>query len=99
MQNAAPSDEYSAWHLDKRINISHMVATIVLAGGAIGAWSAQNERIARLEARLEAREAAAITESTEIRVTLSDLRTEVGQVRDLLIQQIQRREQSNRGSY
>jgi hypothetical protein len=46
----APRTEDSAWHLDKKVNISHIIATLTLAG-AIFAWGSKIEqRVALMEA-------------------------------------------------
>lgn len=42
------------WHLDKRLNISHILTTIVLAGGMLGWGSAMDRRVAVLEERAAA---------------------------------------------
>ena len=45
-----PKPEDSSWHLDKKVNVSHIIATLMLAG-AIFAWGSKIEqRIALVEA-------------------------------------------------
>lgn len=41
----------SKWHLDKRVNISHIVATVILAGSIFKWGSGIENRIAVLEAQ------------------------------------------------
>lgn len=78
------------WHLDKRVNVGHLLTTLALAVAFGGAWSAQNERISRLEERVHQQSATAVREAQAIRDTLLEVKGEIRQMRELLINQIQR---------
>lgn len=95
MNSVKDEAESRHWHLDKRVNVSHIIATVLLAISAIGAWSAQNERITRVEAAVEAQNIASIKEAAGIRDALNDLKGELRQVRQLLIEQIKQQRYQN----
>lgn len=50
--NAPTSDNH--WHLDKRVNISHIVATILLLVGGFSVVQRLDSRITANEVRIEA---------------------------------------------
>ena len=76
------------WHLDRRVNVGHMLTTAIIAGGLFSAWAAQNERITKIEAEVRAQSTAAIKEAAAIRDALTEVKSEIRQVRQLLIDQI-----------
>jgi len=45
--------DYENWHLDKRVNVGHLLTTLVIAGGLF-IWAMNTDsRITRLEVRQE----------------------------------------------
>lgn len=87
------------WHLDKRVNVGHMLTTIIIAGGLFGAWAAQNERITRIEAEVRAQNTAAIKEAAGIRDALTEVKSEIRQLRQLLVEQIRSGQRNTQGGY
>lgn len=52
MENGNPADDDpSRWHLDKRVNLAHIVTTASIAIAAVVAWFQIQERVAVLEVR------------------------------------------------
>ena len=45
-----PDQNDSAWHLDKKVNISHIIATLMLAAAMFTGGSKSEQRIALVEA-------------------------------------------------
>jgi len=43
----------TSWHMDKRISLSHMISTIVLAGALVGVYQDMDNRQIRVEAEVE----------------------------------------------
>ena len=41
------------WHMDKRISLSHMISTIVLAGALVGVYQDMDNRQIRVEAEVK----------------------------------------------
>lgn len=41
------------WHLDKRLNIGHILTTMTLVGAILSIWSDMDKRVTRLEVQQE----------------------------------------------
>ena len=41
------------WHLDKRLNVGHIITTIALVGAMMGIWADMDKRVTRLEVQQE----------------------------------------------
>lgn len=39
------------WHLDKRVNVGHILTTLALAGAIISMWMSMDRRVTTLEVR------------------------------------------------
>lgn len=92
-------DDRNQWHLDKRLNVGHLATTVALVIAAAGAWSAQNERITRIEAEVRAQNTAAIKEAAGIRDALTEVKSEIRQLRQLLVEQIRSTRPERQGGY
>lgn len=41
------------WHLDKRLNVGHILTTMTLVGAILSIWSDMDKRVTRLEVQQE----------------------------------------------
>lgn len=58
-QTHAPVEKESeGWHVDKRVSVSHLLATATLAAGLVQWGTAIDSRVALLETRLQAESVA-----------------------------------------
>lgn len=72
-----PQDADTAWHLDKKVNISHILATLTLAG-AIFTWGSKIEqRIALVEASAVRQQAVDQAQDQEFRSSLVEMREDI----------------------
>ncbi len=72
-----PKPEDSSWHLDKKVNISHIIATLMLAG-AIFAWGSKIEqRIALVEATAQRQAQVDQAQDQEFRRYVVEMREDI----------------------
>lgn len=72
-----PKPEGSSWHLDKKVNVSHIIATLMLAG-AIFAWGSKIEqRIALVEATAQRQEQVDQGQDQEFRRYVVEMREDI----------------------
>lgn len=65
---------FSGWHLDKRVSIAHLLATIGFAFG-LASWQwAEHERVTVLQKDLQAHELVDVAEKTALNTQLSDIK-------------------------
>lgn len=50
-------DSDKQWHLDKRVNIGHLAATLLLAGAVFSWGNSVDQRVTRLEAEQQSAQA------------------------------------------
>ena len=43
----------TSWHVEKKVSVSHMISTIVLAGALVGIYQDMDNRQVRVEAKVE----------------------------------------------
>ena len=67
MQQHEQRRDYDQWHLDKRVNVSHILTTIALVGAMTSVWVNTNDRITRLEVQQEQAQRTAIEIKNELR--------------------------------
>lgn len=73
----APKPDDSAWHLDKKVNVSHILATLTLAS-AIFMWGSKIEqRIALVEASAVRQQAIDQAQDQEFRRYVVEMREDV----------------------
>lgn len=70
------------WHLDKRLNVSHLLTTIVLATGMIGWGAAMDRRVAILEEREATQKLIDARQDADLMRTHTMLRDEIRAGRD-----------------
>lgn len=93
------------WSLDKRVNISHIIGTLLLAG-SIMTWAANmNDRLTRLEEnkitqnQIDARQDRAIQEALEaLRSNLSDVKVDLRAIRSRLDRMLDSNTQISKGN-
>jgi hypothetical protein len=74
-QSDSPSD--GAWHLDKKVNLSHIVATLMLAA-AIFTWGSKIEqRIALVESASQRQASIDQTQDQEFRRYVVEMRDDI----------------------
>lgn len=72
-----PQDADTAWHLDKKVNISHILATLTLAV-AIFTWGSKIEqRIALVEASAVRQQAVDQAQDQEFRRSVVEMREDI----------------------
>jgi len=75
MPNSRQDD--GAWHLDKKVNISHIIATLTLAG-AIFAWGSKIEqRVALVESAAVRQQAIDQAQDQEFRRYVVEMRDDI----------------------
>lgn len=73
----AQRDSDSAWHLDKKVNVSHIIATLMLAG-AIFAWGSKMEqRVAIVEATAQRQAQVDQSQDQEFRRYVVEMREDI----------------------
>ena len=72
-----PDDRDTAWHLDKKVNLSHIVATLMLAA-AIFTWGSKIEqRIALVESAAVRQQAIDQAQDQEFRRYVVEMRDDI----------------------
>lgn len=72
-----PRGEDGAWHLDKKVNVSHIIATLMLAG-AIFAWGSKMEqRVAIVEATAQRQAQVDQSQDQEFRRYVVEMREDI----------------------
>jgi len=56
-----------SWHLDKRLNVGHILTTILLVGALLGIWTDMDKRVTRLEVQQEESQRVAADIKRELR--------------------------------
>lgn len=74
-------DDRRHWHIDKTLNISHLLATIAIAGSLFAYASHMDRRVTMLEERLAATTQAHSESRNDVRDLASDLKTEIRALR------------------
>jgi hypothetical protein len=80
----AMNDRPRHWHLDKRLNVSHLLTTVALATGMIGWGAAMDRRVAILEERAAAQRNIDDRQDAELLRAHLMLKEEIRGVRDEL---------------
>ena len=72
-----PKPEGSSWHLDKKVNVSHIIATLMLAA-AIFTWGSKIEqRVALVEASAQRQEQVDVAQNAESRRYAAEMRDDI----------------------
>lgn len=88
MSEAERRRDYENWHLDKRINVGHLLTTVAIAT-AVFIWAMKTDgRITRLEAQQE----SSLRTSQEIKAELQSMNVKI----DRLIQTLLTNERNRR---
>lgn len=66
-----------SWHLDKRVNIGHLLTTIVLAGSLFLYVQQQNTRLTILEERQTSAATAAAIREANLTGVITDLKSSI----------------------
>ena len=86
------TDEKDHWHLTKGVSVAHIISTAFLLVTLLGMWSAQDQRITRLEERQAAADQRADRYEARIVAELSAIRASQQRTEDR-IERLIRREQ------
>lgn len=79
------------WHLDKTLNISHLLTTAVIAGSLFAYAGGMDKRVAVLEEKMQAQAMTNQQNGQEIRDLAQDVKQELRSMRELLMKIIQER--------
>lgn len=83
--------EQEHWHLDKRLNVGHLLTTIVIAGSMFMWASNMESRIATITADVENIESNQANQTEALRREISYLRGSVDKLNDKLDRLIERK--------
>lgn len=88
MQNVHTPIEYDrrGWHLDKTLNITHLLTTLVIAGSLFSYANNMDRRVAVLEEKMQAQAAQNQRSTEEVRELATDVKHELRLLRTELMQ-------------
>lgn len=79
------------WHLDKTLNISHLLTTLVIAGSLFAYAGGMDKRVAVLEEKMQAQALHNERTGQEVRDMARDLKEELRSMREMLMKLLQDR--------
>lgn len=77
--------ERRSWHLDKTLNVSHIITTLAIAGTLFGYASSMDKRVAILEEQMRSQQQATISTQDSVRSLQVDVRDELRALRAEII--------------
>ena len=84
-----PDDQdasYSHWHLDRTLNISHIMTTIAIAGSVFMYATSMDKRVAVLEEKITAQAQANQQAQQDIKTLAGDVKFELRQLRSEIME-------------
>ena len=90
MQNVHTPIEHDrrGWHLDKTLNITHLLTTLVIAGSLFSYANNMDRRVAVLEEKMQAQAAQNQRSTEEVRELATDVKHELRLLRTELMQMV-----------
>ena len=76
------------WHLDKTLNVSHLLTTVVIAGSLFAYANNMDRRVAVLEEKMQAQAAQNQRSTEEVRELATDVKHELRLLRTELMQMV-----------
>lgn len=73
------------WHLDKTLNVSHLLTTLVIAGSLFAYANNMDRRVAILEEKMQVQAAENQRSQTEVKELASDVKHELRLLRTELL--------------
>ena len=73
------------WHLDKTLNVSHLLTTLVVAGSLFAYANNMDKRVAILEEKMQVQAAENQRSQTEVKELASDVKHELRLLRTELL--------------
>lgn len=74
-------EERRHWHLDKTLNLSHLLTTLVIAGSLFAYAGGMDKRVAVLEAQVVSQKQANEQARNDVRELINDVKFEVRALR------------------
>ena len=81
MANPQHFEDRRHWHLDKTLNLSHLLTTLVIAGSLFAYAGGMDKRVAVLEAQVLAQKQANEQARNDVRELINDVKFEVRALR------------------
>lgn len=78
------------WHLDKTVNLSHLLTTLVIAGSLFAYASGMDKRVAVLESQITTQKQQTERAQQDVRELVNDVKFEVRALRADVIKQIRK---------
>lgn len=91
-----PDTATNYWHLDKRINIGHILTTLTIAVGVILAWANHDARISALEQQDRIHTQIVAAAVTEVKDSVKSVQNDIRELRSTLIDILRRSQQQPR---
>jgi len=82
-----------SWHLDKTLNISHILTTLVIAGSLFAYAGGMDKRVAVLEEKMQAQANVNMQSNQAVRDLATDVKQELRSMRELLMQLVKEKSQ------
>lgn len=89
-------DNRRHWHLDKTLNVSHLLTTVIIAGSLFAYANNMDRRVAVLEEKMQAQAQSQARMHSDVRELASDVKDELRLLRADLMRAIQDREQAQK---
>lgn len=74
--------EDGAWHLDKKLNVGHLLTTLTLAGALVSWGGAMDRRIAVLEEKAATYQVEQRRQDEQLKVSIDSIRDEFRSLRE-----------------
>jgi roadblock/LC7 domain-containing protein len=84
------SNNTGPWHLDKTVNLSHLLTTIVIAGSLFAYAGGMDKRVAVLEAKMTTQAQVTERAQQDMRELVNDVKFEVRALRADVMKQMQK---------
>lgn len=78
--------EYRHWHLDRTLNISHILTTLAIAGSVFMYATSMDKRVAVLEEKITAQAQATQQSQQDIKALAGDVKFELRQLRSEIME-------------
>lgn len=74
-----------SWHLDKTLNVSHLLATVAVAGSLFAYANNMDRRVAILEEKMQVQQQVMASTNDSVRALALDVRDEIRLLRSEII--------------
>jgi hypothetical protein len=69
------------WRMDRSVNLTHVLTAVLVVSAGFTGWSVLQERVSKLEVRMDANDSRNIAQDHELRDKMSEIRSDIREIR------------------